>query len=87
MQTNGIAMGHDVIFSITERKISQDLVGLAQSLPQGRLASLRADMGPKNFSETARAGSVFGNGRAATVGIGKYSVRSTSELAAEAGSR
>src|SRR5207249_2173833 len=27
MQTNGIALGHDVIFSITERNISQESVG------------------------------------------------------------
>ena len=65
MQTNGIALGHDVIFSITERSISQDLLGLAQSLPQGRLASLRADMGQKKFPTRVRAGSVLGDGRAA----------------------
>src|SRR5882672_11750044 len=53
MQTNGITLGHDVIFSITERSISQDLVGLAQSLPQGRLASLRTDTRPKKFPTRA----------------------------------
>src|SRR2546429_2552858 len=52
MQTNGIALGHGFIFSMTERTISQDLVGLAQSLPQGRRASLRADKGQKRISDT-----------------------------------
>jgi hypothetical protein len=55
VQTNGIALGHDVTFSITERSISRDLPGLAQSLPQGRLATLRADTGPKNFTDANRA--------------------------------
>ena len=51
MQTNGIALGHGFIFSMTERIISQDLVGLAQSLAQGRRASQRADMGQKRISD------------------------------------
>jgi len=59
MQTNDIALGHGFIFSMTERSISQDLVGLAQSLAQGRPASLRADIGQKkNFRRGVRAGSV-----------------------------
>jgi hypothetical protein len=58
MQTNGIALGHDAIFSMTERSISRDLPGLAQSLPQGRPASQRADTETKKFRRHGRAGSV-----------------------------
>jgi len=49
MQTNGIALGHDVIFSVTERSLSHDLAGSAQSLPQGRPALTRADNETKKY--------------------------------------
>src|SRR6187200_2476747 len=38
-----------MLLSMTERSILQGLAGLAQSLPQGRLASLRADIGAKKY--------------------------------------
>src|SRR6185295_16250576 len=55
MQTNGIALGHDVIFSMTERSVSRDLPGLAPSLPQGRPAFPRADSGPKKITDAGYA--------------------------------
>src|SRR5262245_15192293 len=52
MQTNGVALGHDVIFSIAERSLSHDLAGLARSLPQGRPALTRADNETKKIMPT-----------------------------------
>src|SRR5207248_5761281 len=49
------------LFSPLLSGVSQDLVGFAQSLPQGRLAFLRADIGPKNFRRGWVVGSVAGS--------------------------
>jgi len=44
---------------MTERSVSRDLPGLAQSLPQGRPGFQRADRGQKNLTGAGRVPVLF----------------------------
>lgn len=64
MQTNGIALGHDVIFSITERSISRIWLGWLRLCHKDAWPPCEPTWGQKKSDAGARAGSVLGNGRA-----------------------